>query len=462
MINRLSKLSAPLLVICSLIYVLLSWVVFFRDERALKIYEKNYPSLAAFFSNTKNFLLVHNLNTVPTAIFIVLIIVSFALYLISLKQKVAAKKIIFVAICMQLIVVFSYPILSTDIYGYIVSDRLAVVHGQNVWTTRPDKFPTDKFFPLADYTNLVRIYGPVNQGIYALPTMLSGDDLLLNVLVHKLVVVLFVALSMFALIKILQDQNKDVGWGVGLVFWNPLLVIETAGSAHNDIIMLFFLLIAFLFFNKKSLLLSGIFVALSVQVKSTPLLLLPFLGIYFLRTLKIRQGVLFFVGFVITYTFTFLPMHTSLIALLARQGQTTGAYWQSLPLLIDRHLSLLTPVIKIALPLLLLVQAVRTFLGKDPWRIFIETLFFYLLFFLPTLWNWYCLWILVFVPIVLPMGGLAAGVVGFTFGSLLAYASLWLALRFNFRQPIWQAVLYGTILIPTLLAAKYAQVAKNN
>ncbi len=448
-----------LLVLGFIFYVFLSWVVFFRFEWALSIYAKNYPDVALLLPQIRDFLLKLYLNTVPTLLFGALVVGLFAAYLYSLRDKLTAKSVIIYAILFQIIVLFSYPILSTDIYGYIVSDRLAIVHNSNVWTTKPNAFPEDKFYNLADYTDQVRIYGPVNQGIYAIPTVLSGDDVLTNVLVHKLVVMVFVIASLFVVKKINSDPKI-----LALIFWNPLLVLETAGSGHNDIIMLFFLLLCYLFFTNKRYLLAGLMAALSVQVKATPLLLLPFIFIFFIKNTSWKAMLQFFVSFVAVYLITFLPMQTSFGALLSRQAQATGAYWQSLPLLIDRYIQPLAFLLKIALPLVLLVQATRTFLGENPWRMFVQTLFIYLLFFLPTLWNWYPLWVLALAPLLFSLKSRTVwAIVGMTFGALFAYVVYWTGQRIDyFQSPIWQVIMYGVILVPTLVGLNYEKFIKKS
>lgn len=436
-------------------FVPLSWVVFFRDQWAISIFAKNYPIISPFLSSTRTFLLNNFLNTLPTAIFLGLAILTFWLYIRAVQSKIPLKTAIIFSLVFQAVMVFSYPVLSVDVLSYINSDRLAVVHHQNVWTTPPDKFPEDKFYPLALDTKFVRIYGPTNQLIYTLPTMLSGDDLLINIFVHKLVVVAFVIATMGLVFKILKDFfPNQISQKIVLLFWNPLFIIETAGSGHNDILMLFFLLLSFYLFLKNKMLFSGIVIALAVQVKTTPLIFAPFIGIYFLRKFKVKDGLLFLLGFAVTYLTTFSFMGTTLSAIITRQGAANGAYWQSFPLLIDRHFSILSPLLKIALVLILFVQSIRTLLGRSPWLSALETLFLYLLFFLPTLWNWYPLWALAFIPFF-PASKLSKMIIGFTLGTLLAYGVYWVALRLGHQNPIWQFIMYGTILISTLSALVY-------
>ena len=56
---------------------------------------------------------------------------------------------------------------------------------------------------------------------------------------------------------------------------NPLVVIETLLSAHNDIVMMFLVLLAFYFLHSKRVVLGVVFFTLSVLIKYATVFLVP-------------------------------------------------------------------------------------------------------------------------------------------------------------------------------------------
>src|SRR5438105_15533269 len=68
-----------------------------------------------------------------------------------------------------------------------------------------------------------------------------------------------------------------------LVGWNPLLQFETAGNAHNDIVMVFFALLAVYAITRRWWLLVFPLLALSVAAKYVLILLGPLLLLWMWR-----------------------------------------------------------------------------------------------------------------------------------------------------------------------------------
>ena len=100
---------------------------------------------------------------------------------------------------------------------------------------------------------------------------------------------------------------------------NPFILIEAIANVHNDIIILFFVLISLYFLLKrKNLLLSIIALALATGVKYFTILLLPVVILYHFRTEKrlsvrflrcIEYGVIFLVIFALEYILYFISSY---------------------------------------------------------------------------------------------------------------------------------------------------------
>lgn len=427
-------------------YTVLSWVVFFRDERALSAVFRFYP-VAEALVNIRRWLLGVGLNSVATVLFAGVILVAFWAYLRVVVGKTSPGKIWRLVLVSQIIVFFSYPILSTDVLSYILSDRIAVVYNQNVWLTKPSEFRSDPYFALSDWTDQTRIYGPVNQAVYSLATALSGNDLLVNLASHKLVVLVFVLASFWLMRKLLGQSFPDrVSWGLAAVFLNPLLVIETAGSGHNDMVMLFFVIAAAFLFLGERYLGAGLALAIAAQVKSSPLVLLPFFILSVLGQGKLRGVGQLVVSFVVAYVLVWQTTGTTILALFSRTVHSTSVFWQSLPQVLARFFPQGQPLVGPLFGLFLLWQFWRGFSQRaTPFILYAQTYLVYLLFVLAAFWNWYPLWVLGVLPLF-PWGRLAKVIIGFTFSSMMAYVVYWLALRFNYHHPAWTAIMYATVL----------------
>ncbi len=443
-------------------YTVLSWILFFRDQRAIAVISSRfYPEAASFLASIRVFLVHHWLNTLPTLLFVLVILSAFYLYIRVLRAGLSAKKVILLAVILQVVVFFSYPVLSTDVLSYILSDRIAVVYHDSVWTTLPSQFKSDPYFGLADWTNQTRIYGGVNQFFYNLATPAANPDLLDNLALHKLVVFLFVLAALVATYKILaRFFPKNLASGLALVFLNPMFVIETVGSGHNDILMIFFMLVSVFFFLSQGPILAGVFLALAVQVKTTALILAVFLaGSYFGKKqfLALTKFLIAFAGIVMAI---YWQMGVGLLLVATRTGNSISVYWQSLPMLVHQTLPRLQLLLTVGLLLFLVIQMLRVvFAHRDPLLVFAQTLFGYLLFFLAAYWNWYMIWVLVVVPF-LPVSRFRALTIATTASSLLAYAAYWVSLRFDYQHPIWPFVIYLTLLSGPLVVVIYERFVK--
>ena len=135
--------------------------------------------------------------------------------------------------------VFSPVMFSTDIFAYAMYGRTASVYGGNPYAeTMP--FPdTDPFYIQFAEVYLPSWYGPVWTFISAGVTWLTGENLGVTVLVFRLVsIVSALAASGFIWSCLRKYSPENATRGLVLFLWNPLLVMETGMSGHNDPVML--------------------------------------------------------------------------------------------------------------------------------------------------------------------------------------------------------------------------------
>ena len=174
-----------LLLICLLFYTFLSWVLFFRDYRALLAIRNFYPALGPFLFGTNTYLSHHYLNTIPTFLFFLFAIVAFFLYFLSIKINITTKNTIVFSLIFGFILFLSYPVLSSDIFSYMFSQRIATVYHQNIWTVLTITHNFDPFAIMADWKSTTSIYGGVNSLIYSVPSIISGNNFVISLIQFK-------------------------------------------------------------------------------------------------------------------------------------------------------------------------------------------------------------------------------------------------------------------------------------
>lgn len=138
------------------------------------------------------------------------------------------------------------PVGAQDIYHNIADARTVWHYRDNPLVLPPAAYPDD---PLAGrvpaWQSTPSLYGPVWYLLAGVVTAIAGEGLLANVLGHKALTALFLFVVTALAIR-LADRLKPgahMGAAAGvLVGWNPLLQFETAGNAHNDVVMVAFAL----------------------------------------------------------------------------------------------------------------------------------------------------------------------------------------------------------------------------
>ena len=189
------------------------------------------------------------------------------------------------AIFLRLLLVFTIPNFSDDLYRFIWDGRL-ITQGINPFDHLPSYYIennssitglTPELYAQLNSPKYFTIYPPVNQVIFATAAWLFPNSIWGSSLVMKSFLFLFEIGSIF-LISDLLKQFRLPAKNVLLYALNPLIIIEITGNIHFEGAMIFFLLLAiWLMVVKKRWIFSAIAFALSVASKLLPLMFLPLL-----------------------------------------------------------------------------------------------------------------------------------------------------------------------------------------
>ncbi|MDO8621162.1 MAG: hypothetical protein Q7R31_02685 [Candidatus Levybacteria bacterium] len=230
-----------------------------------------------------NFLYIHNIYSefslskrqLTTVLYILFIFVLFAFYFLLLRlgknSSFDFKDFRLYLILTIALLLFSYPaMLSYDIFNYTATSKVLFFYHENPYIIMPIEFTKDPLLLFMHAANKTALYGPVWILLTGIPYLLGFGNFLLTLFNFKLFIVIFYIGTISIIWKISKNFTTLL-----LFALNPLVIIETLLGGHNDIVMIFFALLAFYLLIKKKIFLAIIFIILSILIKYATLFLLP-------------------------------------------------------------------------------------------------------------------------------------------------------------------------------------------
>lgn len=181
------------------------------------------------------------------------------------------------------------PLTSTDVFYYIGTGWSEVRYGINPYYTTVDEVlenneeaKTDEILLKMQNTwsNQTIVYGPIWPFICKVLSGLSFGNLTLALFIYKLFNLILHLVNTYLIHKIFKGKNIFT-----LMYaLNPLILFDGIVNVHNEILVIFFILLGLYFFiRKKNLFLTVIFLALATAVKYFAILLIPFIVLYYYR-----------------------------------------------------------------------------------------------------------------------------------------------------------------------------------
>ena len=187
------------------------------------------------------------------------------------------------------ILLFTPALISRDLFVYAGYGRSIVAHNVNPYFVSPAKFPLDPITPWDDWRNATAAYGPLWLVVCSMVSLVAGSSPTRYILLFRLfafAVHLINALLVMAILRTMGRSSRTVTIGTLLYAWNPLVILESSLSGHNDVFMITFMLLGILlcvraeqrgFTRPMHYLLPGIAFSLATLVKFTAL---PFIILY--------------------------------------------------------------------------------------------------------------------------------------------------------------------------------------
>jgi alpha-1,6-mannosyltransferase len=143
---------------------------------------------------------------------------------------------------------------SSDIIDYGSHGRVASLHGVNPYVQPPASFPTDPFSSLGAWPGVVTVYGPLWTHIDAVVTgLLPNADVAQLAFAYKVLAVAAEIATGGLIVWVVRRWNSlglpgtSPLLALAMWVWNPLVNVELVGNAHNEAVMLLFVVLAFAF-----------------------------------------------------------------------------------------------------------------------------------------------------------------------------------------------------------------------
>ena len=141
------------------------------------------------------------------------------------------------------------------------------------------------------------VYGPLWTLICTGLSYLSFGNIDIALLLFKLANILVHIACTILVYKITRKKLFMILYGV-----NPFILFEALSNVHNDIFIIFFILLAIYFtIRKKNLFIAVAFLAMATAVKYLAILILPFLVLYYVRNKEIKKRIIYCILYGLEY-----------------------------------------------------------------------------------------------------------------------------------------------------------------
>lgn len=267
-----------------------------------------------------------------TSVYAGILVAFFVLYSIVLsevrKNTIDLKTVWMVVLLVTCILVFSYPAaFSYDFFNYMFTAKTIMVYHQNPYVVTPLSFAgLDPWTNFMRWTHLTTAYAPLWIGMTLIPYIVGLGYFVTTLFAMKFMVAGFYLLTAWALVQCMERiSSKQKALSLAIFALNPLILIESLVSAHNDVMLTAFAVLSVFFYLSKDLWSSWWWLALSIAAKTVTLVLMPVMILkkdlrWFLWMMLVAVGlVLFKREFLPWYWVWVVPF----VALLPERGKIT-------------------------------------------------------------------------------------------------------------------------------------------
>ena len=349
------------------------------------------------------------INSEPVKRFAIIDISASAVFLlfcyVLIKYSISAKKILIligIGIAVRLIFVNILPIGSDDVYRYMWDGKVQS-NGINPYLFTPDspqlaKLTSDILPAKVNYPDMKTIYFPLSQWMFYICFQISGE----SIWAYKLLILLYELLTFYSIFLLLKKLNIDPKFILFYVLC-PLPIIQFAIDSHLDAFGLPLLLLSFYFYFDRKIIISAVFLGLSLSIKPVGLVIIP---IFFLNEKRLIDRLkvsvipflVFFVEF-LPYIFSTNPFDAFFI--YTKNWYFNGLIFNTLNSLFHNN-----QTSRLICAIILIITLIPIYFNrmKTEEKIYYSVLLLFI--FSPVVHPWYLAWILILIPVVRRWSGI--------------------------------------------------------
>ena len=206
----------------------------------------------------------------------------------SKEQPAAAKSlriwVVGIGVLCALPLIGLYPITALDVVLYVVRARLWALYGGSPMLALPMNFPQDPYISLAgEYVKQPSPYGPLWELIAQIPMQLGITSIGSGVIAMKVLsFVSYIGMAFLIGWYARQDSPRsEVSNLTALAFFalNPLVLMQAIGNGHNDMLLMAFMTLGLIFWQREKWIWATVAFTLATLVKVTGLIFLPLFGV---------------------------------------------------------------------------------------------------------------------------------------------------------------------------------------
>ncbi|MDP2649421.1 MAG: hypothetical protein Q8P10_01115 [bacterium] len=281
-------------------------------------------------------------------LFVSVVLLLFVLYGFTLKVvrkgTLGRSDLWKIIIVVSVILFFAYNAFSYDLFNYIFDAKILVHYNQNPYEHKALDYPNDPMLSFMRWTHRTYPYGPVWLFITVPIYFIGFGYFLLTFYLFKLLMALSFIGSVFFIEKIARKTIANPNLAVAAFALNPLVLVESLVSAHNDIVMIFLALVAVYTFIEGRYIKSFLFLLASILLKYATVLIIP--GLFIKKILNSNNS--FFYTLIVsmsvavlfaTYRTNFQPWY--LLFVLPFTAFVYEKYFISIPVFIISFFALL-------------------------------------------------------------------------------------------------------------------------
>lgn len=198
-----------------------------------------------------------------------------AFLFLAKKKKISIPLFWKILIPVVVVLTFTYNAFSYDFFNYIFYTKIIVHYHQNPYLVRALDFPKDPMLSFMHWTHNTYPYGPFWLVLTTPLGWVGHNIFIVTFFIFKIFTALCYLGTVWLIAKILKKFAPEYQV-VGTILYalNPLVLIESLVSAHNDVAMMFFAILGVYLFLQKKWLLGLVSVILAALTKQAMVFLL--------------------------------------------------------------------------------------------------------------------------------------------------------------------------------------------